>query len=71
MRLCYVLSLRVRFLAYEISQTVVLRWLNVMVSVSLFRQTYKCLTYYFCLGVRGILNLWIQKLSVSDISKPF
>ena len=70
MRLCYVLSLRVRFLAYEISQTVVLRWLNVMVSVSWF-QTYKCLTCYFCLGVRGILNLWIQKLSVSDISKPF
>ena len=70
MSLCYVLSLRVRFLAYEISQTVVLRWLNVMVSVSLF-QTYKCLTCYFCLGVRGILNLWIQKLSVSDISKPF
>ena len=69
MRLCYVLSLRVRFLAYEISQTVVLR-LNVMVSVSLF-QTYICLTCYFCLGVRGILNLWIQKLSVSDISKPF
>ena len=29
MRLCYVLSLRVRFLAYEISQTVVLRLLNV------------------------------------------